>query len=58
MFPRDAQSKLTVVITRFGDPDPSIAPFPFEDPKISAAWRSIAAETRPLQFWLPDGLPQ
>jgi hypothetical protein len=60
LHPRDAQSKLTVFIRRFGDPDPDAALFPFEDPKISQAWRELAREERPLRFWdvPPDALPQ
>jgi hypothetical protein len=60
MFPRDRKAKLTVVVTRFGDADPNVAPFPFESEKISAAWRAVAAEVNPLTFWaVPDGtVPQ
>jgi hypothetical protein len=60
LHPRDAQSKLTVVITRFGEPDPDAALFPFESSKASAAWRELAREQRPLSFWdvPPDAVPQ
>ena len=52
MHPEDAGAELTVVLTRFAEPEPGR-----DGGKIGAAWRSVAkdmaAETA-LSFWLPS----
>ena len=60
LYPQDRQAKLTVILRHFGEANPDTAPLPHEDAKVSRAWRELAREERPLQFWnVPDGtLPQ